>query len=99
MYTTFDSMPADSRLWVYQANRKFTSGEKEILEKGLTELCTQWKAHGAPLRTSFTIVYNLFVVIAVDEQVHGASGCSIDGSVRYLHGLQHDLNLDFFDRS
>ncbi len=99
MYKQFDSMPAHSRLWVYQANRKFTVAEREILEEGLKSLCTQWTAHGAPLQTSFTIIYNQFVVIVVDEEVHGASGCSIDSSVHFLHGLQRDLGLDFFDRS
>jgi hypothetical protein len=99
MYKTFDSMPDHSRLWVYQANRQFTVGEKQILEEGLKTLCTDWTAHGAPLYTSFTIAYDRFVVIVVDEEVHGASGCSIDSSVHFLHGLQRDLGLDFFDRS
>lgn len=92
-------MPADSRLWVYQANRKFTGAEKQILEEGLKSLCSSWTAHGAPLHTSFTIAHDQFVVIVVDEQIHGASGCSIDSSVHFLHGLQRDLGLDFFDRS
>jgi len=99
MYTPFDSMPPHSRLWVYQANRQFTLSEREILETGLQSLCAEWNAHGLALKTSFTIAYNRFVMIAVDEQVHGASGCSIDGSVHFLRGLQRDLGLDFFDRS
>ena len=99
MYQPFDSMPAHSRLWVYQANRKLTASEKGILEDGLKSLCTEWTAHGSPLQTSFTIAHDQFAVIVVDEQVHGASGCSIDSSVHFLHSLQRDLGLDFFDRS
>jgi hypothetical protein len=99
MYKPFDSMPPHSRIWIYQANREFTSTEKDMLEKRLTDLCTQWQAHGSPLQTSFTIQYDRFVIMAVDEQVHGASGCSIDGSVHFLQGLQKGLGLDFFDRS
>ncbi len=99
MYKAFESMPAHSRLWVYQSNRKFTVTERPILEEGLKSLCSDWTAHGAPLHTSFTIAYDQFVVIAVDEQVHGASGCSIDSSVHFLHSLEKELGLDFFDRS
>ncbi|HWA32802.1 MAG TPA: hypothetical protein VG737_01665, partial [Cyclobacteriaceae bacterium] len=63
MYTQFDSMPSHSRLWVYQSSRKFTGAEKEILEEGLKSLCAGWTAHGAPLRSSFTIAHDQFVVI------------------------------------
>jgi len=99
MYLPFESLPDHSRVWVYQANRNFSATEKNQLSKGLTDLCEQWAAHGTPLHTSFTIAFDRFVIMAVDEQQHGASGCSIDGSVRYLKGLQNELGLDFFDRS
>ncbi len=99
MYLPFDSMPGRSRLWVYQASRAFTLAEKKYLQEGLTKLCDQWIAHGVPLQTSFSIQWNQFVILAVDEVENGASGCSIDSSVQYLQGLQQDLGLDFFDRT
>ena len=99
MFLPFDSMPGHSRLWIYQANRTFTISEKEQLIQGLKDLCENWSAHGTPLHTSFTIRFDQFVIMAVDEQQHGASGCSIDGSVRYLKDLQSQLGLDFFDRA
>ena len=98
MYLPFDSMPAHSRLWIYQANRPFSAAESDQLQAGLKSLCEQWSAHGAPLHTSFNIRLDQFVVLVVDEQQAGASGCSIDGSVRYLKSLQEVLSLDFFDR-
>jgi hypothetical protein len=42
--------------------------------------------------------YNQFIILAVDERPAGASGCSIDGSVRFLKGLQHSVGIDFFNR-
>lgn len=99
MYLPFDSMPGHSRLWIYQANRAFTPSEKEDLSKGLKNLCDEWSAHGTPLHTSFSIPFDHFVVLAVDEQQNGASGCSIDGSVRFLKNLQQEAGLDFFDRT
>ena len=99
MYRSFDSMPAHARLWIYQANRSFSTAEKEQLFNGLKDLCEQWSAHGTPLHTSFTIQFDQFVIMAVDEKVNGASGCSIDGSVRYLKSLQDQLGIDFFDRT
>lgn len=99
MYFTFDSMPPHARLWIYQANRAFTSAEKEQIGGGLLTLCKQWAAHGTPLHTSFIIAYDQFVILSVDERQNGASGCSIDSSVHYLKSLQKELGLDFFDRT
>jgi hypothetical protein len=99
MYLPFDSMPGHSRVWIYQASRALNASDKEYLLDGLRNLCDQWAAHGNPLKTSFVIQFDRFVVLAVDEQTAGASGCSIDASVRYLKSLQEKLGLDFFDRS
>ncbi len=99
MFIPFDSMPGHSRLWIYQANRTLTANDKEHLLPGLRDLCEDWSAHGIPLHTSFTLQFDLFVILAVDEQQQGASGCSIDGSVRYLKSVQSQLGLDFFDRT
>ncbi|MDZ4714915.1 MAG: hypothetical protein SH819_05540 [Cytophagales bacterium] len=99
MYQPFETMPPPSRLWVYQANRLLSDSEKALVDKSLRELCDQWTAHGAPLHTSFAVHYNQFIVLAIDEDLAGASGCSIDGSVRILKNLQETAGLDFFDRS
>ncbi len=92
-------MPGHSRVWVYQANRMFTVAERNHLNTELQELCNQWSTHGTPLRASFTLQFDQFVVMAVDEHHQGASGCSIDGSVHFLKSLQNNLGLDFFDRT
>ena len=99
MYQSFDSMPGHSRLWIYRANRFFSLQESNQLEEGLKKLCDQWSAHQVPLATSFTIEHKLFVILTVDENRSGASGCSIDSSVHFLKALQQSMGLDFFDRT
>ncbi|MFT6324685.1 MAG: hypothetical protein ACJAWO_002250 [Halieaceae bacterium] len=37
-------------------------------------------------------------MLAVDEQVANASGCSIDKSVHFISDLGSKLNIDFFNR-
>ena len=98
MYRPFDSIPAEARVWIYQASRPFTPQESGFLMQELRGLCDQWSAHGQPLQTSFSIEHNQFVILAVDETHNGASGCSIDGSVRILKELERQSGLDFFDR-
>ena len=99
MYIPFNKLAPESRMWIYQANRVLTNEEAELVSTKLKAFCDQWLAHGHPLKTSFKIEYNLFLILAVDENVSGASGCSIDGSVRMLKEFQTQLGIDFLDRS
>ncbi len=99
MYIPFNELAPESRLWIYQANRVLLSDEVEIISTQVKVFCEKWLAHGSPLKTSFKIEHNLFLILAVDENVSGASGCSIDGSVRMLKEFQTQLGIDFLDRS
>jgi hypothetical protein len=51
------------------------------------------------MQASFDIRFNQFVILAADEDVNSASGCSIDDSVRTFKKLESELKIDFFDRT
>lgn len=99
MYIPFSQLPDHSRIWIYQANRRLTASEKQAAEAALKEFCEDWNAHQQPLKTSFSIEYDQFIVLATDEDYHLPSGCSIDSSVRALKELGSHLGVDFFDRT
>jgi hypothetical protein len=99
MYLPIEQMPDHSRVWVYQANRPFSASETQAIENYLTPALTQWAAHGAGLNASFEIRFQQVIVIAVDETVNAASGCSIDASTRWFKEMGVELGIDFFDRS
>lgn len=99
MLVPFESLPSHSRLWIYQSNRKFTSEEAKIISDSLTAFTNSWSAHGTPLKASFEIRFDQIVILAVDEYLHSASGCSIDDSVKTIKDLGRILNIDFFDRT
>lgn len=99
MFIPFEKLPPYSRIWIYQADRPFSVDEGKVISDSLINFCSQWEVHGNPLQTSFKIEHHQFVILMVDESSAGASGCSIDGSVRVLKELGNHLNIDFFDRS
>ena len=99
MYLPIEQMPDHSRVWVYQANRPFTESETQAIQDYLASALTQWAAHGAGLNASFEIRFQQVIVIAVDETVNAASGCSIDASTRWFKEMGANLGIDFFDRS
>lgn len=99
MYTTFDSLPDSSRVWIYQTNRSLTANETAFITQFLTEAISNWAAHGDALKASFSILHNRFVVLAADETYHQTSGCSLDTSSRWFKELTEQLAIDFFDRT
>ena len=99
MFVPFEKIHDDSRIWIYQANRKLNSEESKIISQVLLAFTEGWLVHGNPMRASFDLRFDQFVILAADEKANAPSGCSIDDSVRTLKKLGAELNIDFFDRT
>ena len=99
MYIPFEELSPESRVWIYQGSRPFTSHEEGLVSKALKVFCDQWNAHGQALKSSFRIEKNQFVIMSVDEDFHNPSGCSIDSSVGVLRQIHAATGVDLLDRS
>ncbi|MEP1034490.1 hypothetical protein [Ekhidna sp.] len=99
MLIPFEEMPNNARLWIYQAERKLSKEQVQIVETKTEEFLTQWRAHGQDLKSSFQVEYDQFLVITVDESFSQASGCSIDASVHLIKALESALNISFMTTS
>ncbi len=93
-----ENLPGNSRLWVYQADRKLSNEEEERVALEVSRFVSQWAAHGNALAAAFEIKYHQFLVIAVNENVAAATGCSIDSSVRFIAELGAAIDIDFLNR-
>lgn len=99
MYIAFNELPKSARVWIYQANRELAQEEVEEITAQLILFCDEWAAHGSGLKSSFQILHQRFVVIAVDEGHNMATGCSIDSSVNQIKLLENKYGLSFTDRT
>ncbi|MEP0365415.1 MAG: hypothetical protein ABJN36_08035 [Cyclobacteriaceae bacterium] len=97
--SAIDTMPANARLWVYQSNRRFLPEEKIQIGVYLENFLKQWAAHGAELKSAYTLEYDQFIVIAVDESFNAASGCSIDASVGVIRTIEQEFDVSLLDRT
>lgn len=98
MYVEFKDLPAEARIWIYQANRKLSDEEViEITEKTKT-FVEQWAAHGSMLSAGFEIKHNRFIVFGIDQREIQASGCSIDESVHYIQSLEREYGVELLDK-
>jgi hypothetical protein len=98
MYVEFDTLPEESRIWIYQSNRKFSDEEVVEITASLEEFLENWTAHGAGLEASFQIKYNRFIIIASNQNTQAATGCSIDASVHYIQALEQKYNVELLDK-
>ena len=88
----------NSRVWVYQSDRKLSDNEVEQLQKQLDNFATGWTAHNNQLKAKAEVRYNRFLILIVDESQAGASGCSIDKSVNFMKRIEQEFGINLFDR-
>lgn len=94
----FPNLSPQSKVWIYTADRFFTDKDKEEIAGAMKQFLPQWAAHGNSLFGDYSIEHDKFLILAVDELQAGASGCSIDSSVRFIKDLGAYLKIDFFNR-
>tara|TARA_B110000285_G_scaffold224641_1_gene281719 strand:- start:1455 stop:1997 length:543 start_codon:yes stop_codon:yes gene_type:complete len=83
----WNALSDSSRLWLYVADRMLSSIECQRVAEELERFTAEWAAHGTELHASWKLQGSRVVAIALDESRHGASGCSIDASIRCMQGL------------
>ncbi|RXR19230.1 ABC transporter ATPase [Flavobacterium amnicola] len=98
MYIPFENLPLESRIWIYQSNRKFSDEEMAEIESAVKNFVENWAAHGTSLEASYLIKYNRFIIFAVNQEVQAATGCSIDASVQFIQELEQKYQVDLLDK-
>lgn len=98
MLTDFNTLPETSRIWIYQADRSFTSDELVEIQSEMDAFLKDWTAHGSYLKAGYEIRYKRFIVIALDQSQAAASGCSIDASVHFIQQLEKKYDVQLLDK-
>jgi hypothetical protein len=98
MIKPFTELSEESKVWIYQSNRKFSDAEFAEIETALQAFLENWEAHGTPLECGYQLKYNRFIILAVDQDVQAATGCSIDKSVAFIQSLEKKYDVDLLDK-
>ena len=97
MNVKFEELAEDSRIWIYQSNREFSTEEISEISIGLKTFLESWTSHKKSFKSAFQIKYNRFIIIAVDKDFE-VSGCSIDASVGFIQFIEKKYQVDLLDR-
>jgi len=96
--TSFNALPEDARVWVYAADRSLTPDEVHAAQQYLDTFVSDWISHGDALRAAAAVFEDRFVTLGLDLHHAGASGCSIDKSVRAIQALESALHCSLTNR-
>ena len=89
---------SNSKVWIYQAARKFTLSEALHIEPMLEQFAASWQSHGTPVKGYANLLFGQFVIIMADETATGVSGCSTDSSVRLIKQIEQETKVEMFNR-
>ena len=98
MLVDFNTLPEEARIWIYASENALTEDQQSHILTYIAEHLKGWNAHKVPLTAGVTILENHFIVVALDETVNGASGCSIDTLQQTIQELEKDLSISLMNR-
>ncbi len=96
--TAYQDLPADAKVWIYQADRAFSDYEAITIQHKLDAFVGEWTSHKRDVKALGQIYHNRFIVLLADENSFRVSGCAIDNSVHFIKQLGETLATDFFNR-
>ena len=88
----------NSRVWVYQSNRRFTVNEALQIEELLRSFSNEWNSHGDSVKGYANLFFGQFIIIMADETHTKLGGCSTDSSIRLIKNIEQDFEVRLLDR-
>ncbi len=87
-----------SKVWIYHSSQPIAEELIPEVKTHIFNFVSSWVSHNRALKAYGNIFHNRLLCLFVDETQAGASGCSIDTSVRFIKELGTKYGVDFFDR-
>jgi hypothetical protein len=87
-----------NRVWTYVISQSLPPEALAELKAAGDAFVSSWSAHENKLAASFDIFKNRILVVKVNEDVHGASGCSIDKLTRFIKETETRFGIELLNR-
>lgn len=87
-----------NRVWTFIISKPLTKEELNSLIGSGNNFVTGWTAHEQQLTASFEVFKDKIIIVKVNEDVTGASGCSIDKLTRFIKETEKQFNIELLNR-
>lgn len=98
MLVDFDELPENSKIWIYQSDRKFYPQELDEIKEKVSLFIRQWTQNNEEISASFQIKYDRFIILSVDTSSISLTTESIDASVGFFIQLQNEYKVELLDK-
>lgn len=98
MLVPFKSLPKNSRIWIFPSSKEIDIHKKSKIKERLVKFISDWTSHNKNIQAGFELPYNRFIVIALNQNLQNASGCSIDSLMNIIQIFEKEFDLILLDR-
>jgi len=87
-----------NRVWTFIISKALSDNELSLITEAGIKFVNGWTAHEQKLTASFEIYKNRIIVVKVNEEVTGASGCSIDKLTHFIKHIENEFKVELLNR-
>jgi hypothetical protein len=87
-----------NKVWTYVISKELDENSRKALQQAGEDFVQHWTAHENKLKADFEIYGQRIVIVKVNEDVHGASGCSIDKLQRFIKETEKKFGIELLNR-
>ena len=98
MYISFEKLPENSKLWIFQSSEKLDDAQINYILKSIKQFIDEWLSHNDKVYASSKIDYKQFLIIAATVPSSHPSGCSVDKLMKCIYKINNDLHINLLDR-
>lgn len=98
MIVDFDSIPNWCKLWVFPSSRKFYPQEIEGLKDSIEDFLTNWSNEEQDLDCSYTLKYDRFIIITVNDSDVSLSLKAHDSLTAFILSLETKYDIVLLDK-
>jgi hypothetical protein len=97
MLTNFESIPENSKVWIYPASRKLYPQEIPEIKSKLEVFLKNWAQNNQSIPSTYKLVYDRFIVVFTSPEVV-LETTTIDQLVGFILQLQKEYELELLDK-
>ena len=97
MFTEFENLSENSKVWIYPSSRKFYPQEINGLQEKLIQFVNNWKNDDETFKASFQLKYNRFIIFSTEENSQ-LTNADIDKQVAFILQLQQEYAVELLDK-
>lgn len=87
-----------NRVWAFIISKPLNEVELNQLHHDVKTFADSWTAHEQALSASLEIIKGRIIVLKVNEEITGASGCSIDKLTRFIKLTELKYGVELLNR-